>query len=412
MKIKLFLICAFVGICLGFEKPIVVVVLSYNNAQYYKTNLDSILSQHYSNYKVLYIDDASDQMEQLVPHYLLHYDNHHRVTYIRNNQNRGAMANHWYAVSLIPDESIVVICDGDDSLAHPYVLSRINQAYQDENVWMSWGQYKCSDGSWGISAAIDMNVLNQKRLRRSAWVTSHMRTYYAWLFKQIKLKDFFYQGNFLKTSCDQAIMLPLLEMAHEHHAFIPDHLYNYTYNNPLGDGIVKSGIQTQLTYFIRSKPPYDRLALKPLSIKPKLLIITQGPYQIDRNGDDKVISLPKDGLIYSSLMNEINCFSPSHILIQRNDISRDKIDEAIKMIDLCQAHACYMTSDGCIHIERCEDLGPCMAFQYAYKGSADSLEGCSMLYRVSTFKNLLKPDVISFDMLVSDGAADEVGLVM
>src|SRR3989304_6153185 len=41
------------------EKPIVVVIPSYNNKQWYQKNLDSVLTQNYHNFRIIFIDDAS-----------------------------------------------------------------------------------------------------------------------------------------------------------------------------------------------------------------------------------------------------------------------------------------------------------------------------------------------------------------
>ena len=40
------------------EKPMVVVIPSYNNIKWYKKNLDSVLNQKYQNFRVILIDDV------------------------------------------------------------------------------------------------------------------------------------------------------------------------------------------------------------------------------------------------------------------------------------------------------------------------------------------------------------------
>ena len=53
------------------EHPLVVIIPSYNNAQWYKKNLDSVFNQRYSNYRIIYLDDAStDQTGYLVEKYI------------------------------------------------------------------------------------------------------------------------------------------------------------------------------------------------------------------------------------------------------------------------------------------------------------------------------------------------------
>ena len=41
------------------ERPIVVIVPSYNNYKWCNSNIDSVLNQNYNNYRVIYINDCS-----------------------------------------------------------------------------------------------------------------------------------------------------------------------------------------------------------------------------------------------------------------------------------------------------------------------------------------------------------------
>ena len=53
------------------EKKIVILIPSYNNSRWYKENLDSIINQNYSNYRIVYVDDCSpDNTGQLVETYI------------------------------------------------------------------------------------------------------------------------------------------------------------------------------------------------------------------------------------------------------------------------------------------------------------------------------------------------------
>ena len=47
---------------------------------------------------------------------------------------------------------------------------------------------------------------------------THLRTFYAWLFKKINLEDLLLDGEFFKMTGDQAILYPMIEMAGERHA--------------------------------------------------------------------------------------------------------------------------------------------------------------------------------------------------
>ena len=60
----------------------------------------------------------------------------------------------------------------------------------------------------------------------------HLRTFYAGLFKKIKLGDFLFQGQFFQAACDTAFMFPMLEMAGNKAVHIQDILYVYNQANP------------------------------------------------------------------------------------------------------------------------------------------------------------------------------------
>src|SRR5579864_4480665 len=48
------------------DKPIVVVICSYNNSKWTKDTLDSVFSQDYSNFRLIIVDDCSSDGNQEV----------------------------------------------------------------------------------------------------------------------------------------------------------------------------------------------------------------------------------------------------------------------------------------------------------------------------------------------------------
>jgi glycosyltransferase involved in cell wall biosynthesis len=241
------------------EKPFVIIVASYNNEKFVEKNIRSILIQKYRNYRVVYFDDASTDHTYEKVAYLIknsHLKSKFRV--ISNVRNKGAMHNHYSAISSCKESEIVVILDGDDWFAHDGVLSHLNQLYQDPNTWMTWGNYVTYPGhNRGLSSKIrNLATIN---FRKSPWVTSHLRSFYAGLFHKIDREDFFYDGHFLQTACDLAEMFPMLEMAREHAIYIPQILYIYNFENSISDHTIKPLLQTKMTSYIRSKQPYQKL---------------------------------------------------------------------------------------------------------------------------------------------------------
>ncbi len=244
------------------EKPMVIVIPSYNNVQWYKKNLDSVFMQKYDNYRVIYIDDCSpDGTGKLVQQHIKECEQEHRVTLICNDINVGAMANIYNAVhDSCEDQAIVITLDGDDWFAHDKVLQKFNEAYQDPNIWLTHGQYKeVPSGSVGANIAVPRKIIELNAYREIPWITSAPRTFKAWLFKQIKKEDLLYKGEFFKVAWDLAFMFPMLEMAAERMRCISDVLYVYNQDTPINDYKLKLIAQLHCEKLIRSRPKYSRI---------------------------------------------------------------------------------------------------------------------------------------------------------
>lgn len=243
------------------EKKIAVLVPSFNNQDWYKQNLDSIFAQEYENFFIIYIDDySSDGTGDLVEKYIQENGWENRVIFIRNESRNYALGNRYKGVHLCDNDTIVIDCDGDDMLAHPRVLSTINEIYSTKDVWMTWGSYiNQSDGSPGCSQRIPPSVFEKNSFREHTWASSHLRTYYAALFKKIKYEDLLYEGQFIRSATDLAVMFPMLEMASSHARFVNKTLYIYNEMNPLNLRKVNHEFQILMEATIRKKTKYEKL---------------------------------------------------------------------------------------------------------------------------------------------------------
>lgn len=261
MKILLLIVCALFHCQIGSAKQFVFVVPSYKNKECYKRNLDSIFSQVYDNYRVIYIDDASpDGTGMLVKEYCEKRGEAHRVEILQNQQNQGALANIFKAVwSCSPDE-IIVNLDGDDWLAHRDVLTELNQVYADSEVWLTYGQFIYYPSYQpGFGEEIPSQVIEQNAFRSSSQGTTALRTFYAGLFHQIKREDLIENGDFFRAGYDLAIMLPMLEMAGRHSRFIPQIAYVYNVHTPINDHKVNADEQARVDRYLRLKEKYRPL---------------------------------------------------------------------------------------------------------------------------------------------------------
>lgn len=243
------------------QKAFVIVVPSYNNAKFYQKNLASALYQEYENFRIIYTDDASpDGTGKLVENYLKSADKRKRVSLNQNESRLGALHNFYSMIHTCRDDEIVVVLDGDDWFAHSKVLSVLNRVYSSSDVWVTYGQYKSHpDGRLGCSRDIPMHVKQSNSYRRFRWCSSHLRTFYAGLFKKINKEDLMDGDKFFSMTGDLAVMFPLLEMSGTRNKFISEVLYTYNCQNPINDSKVDIKLQQSLEMKIRNKRPYAPL---------------------------------------------------------------------------------------------------------------------------------------------------------
>lgn len=248
------------------EKPMVVVIPSYNNQKWYDRNLQSVLSQDYTNFRVIYTDDCSpDGTGALVEQYLRENDRNKKVKLIQNRSRRGALYNLYTMICSCDNDEIMVTLDGDDWFPDNKVLSRLNEIYSSGDIWLTYGQFQLHPSQIrGWASPMPDYIVENNAFRDFQHLPTHLRTFYAWLFKKIKLEDLLYLGEFYPMTWDQAMMFPMIEMAGERHQFIPDIMYIYNDENSISDHYVSRQLQAYLAQLLRKKARYKRLPNKPI----------------------------------------------------------------------------------------------------------------------------------------------------
>lgn len=244
------------------EKPIVVVVASFQNKKLHKKNLNSIFSQKYENFRVIYTDDCSpDNTGAYVEKYIQSHHLEDRITLIRNKKRMGALANDYNAIHSCADDEIIVIVDGDDWLPHDGVLALVNKTYASGDIWLTHGKFVHwpANRIEPLSKAYPADVIKNNSYRQMNCPLP-LRTFYAWLFKKIKIEDLTLKGEFFMRTRDAAMMYPLIEMAAERHAFIDEITYIYNGVNPISDWRADPREQVEIAHHIQHVlKPYKRL---------------------------------------------------------------------------------------------------------------------------------------------------------
>jgi len=244
------------------EKHIVIVIPSYNNSKWYQRNLLSVASQEYDNFSIIYVDDCSpDGTVGLVEDFLKERELEERCSLIKNAERLGALKNLYDAIHSCHEDDIILTLDGDDWLANNQVLQTVNKYYSDPNVWITWGSYiDHPHGSRGCSKPIHSQIIDNQSYRRSPWCTSHLRTFYKWLFAKIKLEDFLApDGTFWNSAWDLSFMIPMIELAGHHGKYMNEITYIYNNENPIQDYKIRLNEQQNFEKLIRGKQKYEKL---------------------------------------------------------------------------------------------------------------------------------------------------------
>ena len=182
---------------------------------------------------------------------------------ITNNDKKFALRNIVEAIDSIEpqDDDIIILLDGDDWLPNDDVLNYLASAYEKEDILLTYGSYlEYPTGRIGIEPSeYPDHVIKNNAFRKDQWRASHLRTFKYKLWKEVDKKDLLDEdGFYYKVAYDQAVMLPMLEMAGEKIKYIDKPLCVYNRHNPLNVDKQKQEQQYNTMLKIREKDPYER----------------------------------------------------------------------------------------------------------------------------------------------------------
>jgi len=242
-----------------------VIIPVFNSQDWISKCLESLISQKCTNWQSVVIDDNStDGTLEQIKSVIKKHDVMSNFKVLKRSLNVGALENIVYGISMIcsDDEDVIVLLDGDDWFPNDEVLSYLNDVYLKEDVWVTYGSFESHLGIHsGFCKPISVPI---ESYRKSTWVTSHLRTFKYWLWKNVKnedLKD--HAGKYYSMAWDMAIMFPLLEMSGmDKIKFIDRIMYVYNDMNPIND--FRKNIMNQISTAneIKSKKPYSRIEKK------------------------------------------------------------------------------------------------------------------------------------------------------
>lgn len=238
-----------------------IVIPVYNSENWIERVLNSIQNQNYSNYECIVCDDISTDLTWST---IQTFNTNNKFKKTLNKQKKFALKNIYDGVrSLNPSgNDVIVVLDGDDWLSNENVLSKLNEYYSKEKCLLTFGSFvRYPDGNIGQeSSAYPEDVIRDNKFRQDQWRASHLKTFKYSLWEKVNVKDLHDDdGKFYETSYDQAMMLPMLEMAGPRALYIPEVLCVYNVGNPNAVNKTRQEKQYQTMLRIRKKKSYDRL---------------------------------------------------------------------------------------------------------------------------------------------------------
>jgi O-antigen biosynthesis protein len=171
------------------QNKFVFIISSYNNSLWYLKNLDSIKHQTYKNWRVIYVDDKSnDNTYDLVNKYINDNKLNNKIKLIKNDKNYKQGYSRYIAFKECDDNEICCLLDGDDLLYDNSVLEKLNNLYNKNDISITYGKYRYFvnnklKNSSGFQSYPETIIENNSYQHYSTWIACHMRTGYAQLFK-------------------------------------------------------------------------------------------------------------------------------------------------------------------------------------------------------------------------------------
>lgn len=233
----------------------------YNAEDWIKKCIDSVKEQSQDNFEQIIVDDCSTDNTAQIAHDAILGDP--RFKLVKKEKRMGVMHSHVTGTELLgkdaDPEDIFIHLDGDDWLAHKDVLKKVQEVYEREGCWMTYGDYTATDGSPSVNNPI-IEGLPLRQHILAGWPFSHLRTFKKFLWDDIKVESLLdSKGVPFTSACDVAILAPMLEMAENHIYRIEEVLHVYNRDNPLNEDKDHLDDQVRCALEVVQQKPYSPL---------------------------------------------------------------------------------------------------------------------------------------------------------
>jgi hypothetical protein len=303
-------------------------IIPFADRRYLERCLISVKGQIYENYTCTLIDDCCDGRDQVNLLIELGLDLT-RFRYLKTKKNLFSLRTRELGTDSLDAalSDVIVHLDGDDWLCHSQVLNTINESYSNQDIHASYGNgvsffpkatknpfwnfYELyMSKKWGYAEKLNENDLVEPYRRLSPddikdgwksipWGAFHMRTFKHHLWRSLDRTHFKINEEYLRSSTDAAIFLPMLAAAGlDRIEFISDCIYGYM--NSDNTIHAKNFIEEPERLKIKSAIRSASLKLDTV-LRNKILRVNEKSYEL-QSGEAQILRLsnPRDNVTSSS----------------------------------------------------------------------------------------------------------------
>ena len=253
------------------------IVSSFNNKDNIYNNLLSIIYQNYSNWKIYYTNDFSnDNTHELFHQIVEEYNLKDKIHYEFNEVNMKQSYSKYNSYKILKNNDIVCILDGDDWLSTNEALSILADEYNNSNnlvIYSGYHVYYDNKIDKTVHGTEYPDIVKESSGYRKYknWLFTHLKTGYAWLFKKIPIDYFKMNNKWLDRCTDLAEMYSVCEIANTNVKHLDKILYVYNKKNSI---IYDNSYYNDHNSDIRKNTEEHIKNLKPLSVYlPKIYVI-------------------------------------------------------------------------------------------------------------------------------------------
>lgn len=208
------------------DKHFAIIIPSIYSFDKLKQSLRKLLQQNYENYEIILIDPDHNNQTQTDLEILF---SQLREDCLQNGQQYfpkySIMRSYYQAVHNLKDDDIVVHLELGDWLAANTTLTKLSTIFANSDVWLVYSTYiEYPSYAHKFNHQFKEEKWWKLHSRKTEWLSSPLKIYYAGLFKQIKFE--LAESKTLKPNIQLNIfLLPMVNQSRKHIVYVKEILY-------------------------------------------------------------------------------------------------------------------------------------------------------------------------------------------